>query len=121
MPQAVGGANVAGVGEVGQVNRQDRRASDAQVRRIGAPSAALLQEQCKKLAAENHQMRTVLCAILKEQGRVRVSKKTVESLNEGDAIEERELPDAFMFEYTRSDMVVPGGVEDGKGKPKGAA
>lgn len=104
------------------MNRKLRRISDAKVRNGSPPSAAFLQAQNQKLAAEGHQMRTVLCAIVKEQGRVRVSKSTVDGLNENDAIEERDIGDAWMFEYKKSDMVIPEGVKDGKAnEPKGAA
>jgi hypothetical protein len=103
------------------VNRQDRRASDSSVRRTGQVSPALLEANLRKLAAEHQQVRNVLMAILKQQGRVRIEKATLDKLEEGDMIESRELPDAIVFEYKGSDMVVPGGVENGKGKPKGAA
>lgn len=104
------------------MNRKDRQTADAHLRTNGTVSPMLLQEQVKRLAAEGHQMRTVLCAIVKELGRVRVSRATVEGLNENDAIEEREVGGDYFFEYKRSDMVTPHGVTNGKGnEPNGAA
>ena len=97
------------------MNRKDRLTQDAHVRRTGAPSLTLLQDQLQKLAAENQQMRNVLLAILKEQGRVRVMRATIAGLSDGDSIQTRELVDAYVFQYVATNMVAgPRGVENGK-------
>jgi hypothetical protein len=101
------------------MNRHDRRMSDARVRQTGTVSAGLLQSQLSKLSQEHFQVRNVLLAIIKQQGRVSVSKAVLDSLSNEDAVESRDIGDAIIFEYRKSDMIVPEGVKDGK--PKGAA
>lgn len=103
------------------MNRHDRRVSDASVRRTGTVSAGLLESRLRTLAAEHHQVRNVLLALIKEQGRVRVSKAALDSLNESDMIESRDAGDAIIFEHKVSNMVTPAGVKDGKGLPKESA
>lgn len=103
------------------MNRHDRRVSDASVRRTGTVSASLLESRLRTLAAEHRQVRNVLLAIIKEQGRVRVSKATLDSLNDGDMVESRDLGDAMVFEHKQSNMVAGGGVKDGKALPKESA
>jgi hypothetical protein len=85
-------------------------------------SAGLLQSQLSKLSQEHFQVRNVLLAIIKQQGRIKVDKAILDGLSNEDACESRELPDAIVFEYKKSDMIVPEGVSNGKANgPKGAA
>lgn len=93
-------------------NRQHRRASAAQSR--GTVSATLLQKRVKELELESFQMRNVLFAIIREQGRVRVAKATIEELREGDKLGARDMGDHYIFEFEQSNMVAPQGVQNGK-------
>jgi hypothetical protein len=105
------------------MNRHDRRVSDARVRQTGTVSPRLLQETLAKQSAEFTQVRNVMLALIKQEGRIRVSKQVLDSLNDGDACESRDIGDAILFEYKPSSMVVPEGVSNGKPGPgpKGAA
>ena len=104
------------------MNRHDRRVNDSAVRRTGTVSVQLLQQQLQGAIAENAQLRNVLYAICKEQGRVRFAKATIDSLREGDCLESRDLGPEIMIEFKPSNMVVPGGMKDGKAnEPKESA
>lgn len=82
----------------------------------------------KRIAAlerENGSLRDALFGILRQLGRVRVDKATVDGLRAGDGMKVTVLPDGagWIFEFTESNMVVPGGVQNGvpSGRPEGAA
>jgi hypothetical protein len=96
------------------MNRQGRRASDATVRRTGEVSATLLREQVVRLEQERQAMQDLLYAIVLAQGRVRVRKQDMNSLDQGCRLDVREVGSDFYLTLERSNMVVPGGVEGGK-------
>jgi hypothetical protein len=104
-------------------NRHLRRVSDAAVKRGQPLSAALLQDQLAKLAAEGHQKTTALIAIVKTLGRVRVSRETINALTDNDGIEVKETGPDLVFEYRAGvEMVTPRGVTNGEGnEPKETA
>lgn len=86
-------------------------------RRVAASpkvSMELLQRRVIELERENQTYRDLLFAIVKEAGRVRVAKVTLAGLSQGDLINPRDAGDSWMIEYSQSNMVVPGGVADGK-------
>ncbi len=103
------------------MNRHDRRVSDASVRKTGTVSAGLLESRLRTLAAEHHQVRNVLLALIKELGRVRVSKAVLDSLSDQDMVESRDVGDAIVFEYKQSNMVTPKGATNGAGNETSGA
>lgn len=63
------------------MNRKERRAKTAIQRQAPAVSSRLLQKQYAELQQTAQQVKNVLFAILKEQGRVRVARATIDSLD----------------------------------------
>jgi hypothetical protein len=96
------------------MNRINRRIQAAKARQAPAVSSRLLQKRVMELEAERFQMQNVLMAICKDQGRVRISMATIETLREGDRIDAIQSGDHLVITFVGSDMVVPGGVEGGK-------
>lgn len=90
-------------------NRQARRAGDAQ-RRQQAPSVALLRKRIEDLEQESGQMRNVLFAILKEQGRVRFSKRTLESLGQDDGLQAEDIGEHYIVTFVSRGQQEPKGV-----------
>ena len=90
-----------------------------------SPNAALLpkstdgnvrvMDRTHALEVENQSLRDALFAILRSQGRIRVSKEHANAIQPGDGMGVRDVGDAWVFEYQPSNMVVPGGVKDGNG------
>src|ERR1700704_4899517 len=62
-------------------NRKAKRTGAALSRQAPTVSARLLQRQYEELEKTSSQMRNVLFAILKEQGRIRVARATIDSLD----------------------------------------
>lgn len=84
------------------MNRHQQRARQATMRQSkGGISATLLQKQYAELQASNTRIQNVLFAIVKEAGRIRFSKKTLDSLTEQDSINATETLDGFVIEYKR--------------------
>jgi len=79
------------------VNRQNRRAQASQAR--SAPSVTLLRKQFDEQWRELQQLRNVLFAILKEQGRIRFSKRTLDTLSEDDGLEAEDIGEHYMVTY----------------------
>lgn len=63
------------------MNRHQKRANESIARKAPAVSTRLLQKQFVELRQVSDQMRNVLFAILKEQGRIRVQRATIDSLD----------------------------------------
>lgn len=90
-----------------------------------SPNAALLpkstdgnvrvMDRTHALEVENQSLRDALFAILRSQGRIRVSKEHANAIQPGDGMGVRDVGDAWVFEYQPSNMVVPGGVKGGNG------
>lgn len=88
-------------------NRHERRAKASVARQHRSNvSATLLQKQFDELAKQAHEMRNVLFGIVKEQGRVRVQRATIDGLEEGDGLEANWQGDMLFIEF-RSGKHVP--------------
>lgn len=106
------------------MNRHDKRASDSVARRTGEVSPALLQKTLIEVDQQRQALQDLLYAIVRAQGRVRVSKADMAALNQNMRLDVREVGDDFYLSIEQSMMVVEGGVKDGKTKghePGGAA
>lgn len=80
-----------------------------------AASLALLQRRCEALDAENRQLRNVLFALVKDQGRVRIRKETIASLRDGDGLDAVSDGDCYVVTFKESNMVSgPAGVANGR-------
>ena len=99
------------------MNRHDKRAR-LSIARKATPtvSTKLLQEQVAKLTHEDRQLRAMLIAVAKEQGRIRISRAVFDSLTEQDGLDGSESGGNIYLTYVQSNMLVPGGVEGGKPK-----
>lgn len=82
-----------------------KRASAARVQPVG---------RIRELETENQGLRDALFAILRSQGRIRVSKADANALSRDDSMSVRDLGDAWLFEFQPSGMVTPNGVTNGK-------
>jgi len=98
------------------MNRHNRRANASVGRKTASVSPALLQEQVKRLTHEAGQLRAMLIAIAKEQGRIRISRAVFESLTEQDGLDGSESGGNIYLTYIQSNMLVPGGVQGGQPK-----
>lgn len=70
----------------GMTNRHEKRAR-ASVQRKSNVSVALVQKQLQAQSEELQQLRNVLFALVKEQGRIRIKKSTVATLGAEDGLE----------------------------------
>lgn len=89
-------------------NRHQRRAQASAARQHRSNvSATLLQKQFDELAKQAHQMRNVLFGIVKEQGRVRVQRATIDGLEEVDGLEANWQGDTLVIEFRAGKHIPP--------------
>ncbi len=89
------------------MNRQQQRAMKSTKNRGNGVSATLLQKQFAELQASHTRVNNVLFAIVKEAGRIRIAKKTLDGLHECDSINATETLDGFVIEYKRVEAQAP--------------
>lgn len=93
------------------MNRHNRRANESRARKVAPIATGLLQKRYAELEANYAQMRNVLFAVAKEQGRLRFRKATLDSLNNDDHLDAKDEGEFYVISFVESDMVVPGGVQ----------
>jgi hypothetical protein len=87
-----------------KLSRQQRRALERKVERQARMSdRALSSRGVVMVPAEElealHSMQRFFVAIVKEQGRVRVTKATLDSLREGDSVKRADVPEGLMLTF----------------------
>lgn len=91
---------------MGQASRTQKRASKVLAQRRGLRSAFV---RVPVAAIEDlHRAQRLLMAIVKEQGRCRVSTKTMESLTEGDRITAKHDGDGMIVSYVAGEQPAEG-------------
>lgn len=92
------------------MNRHQQRARSAMMRQRGNDngmqpvSAKLLQKRLAEQSAELQQLRNVLFSIVKEQGRIKFQKATLDSLGEADGLDAREELGVYIIEYKKVEV-----------------